>query len=58
MTALPEEKLEKLLERWESIQAELNQGASPAVYAKLTKEFADISPVVGAIRRLRATLRT
>ena len=55
MTALPEEKLEKLLERWESIQAELNQGASPAVYAKLTKEFADISPVVGAIRRLRAT---
>jgi peptide chain release factor 1 len=55
MTALPEEKLEKLLERWESIQAELNQGASPAVYAKLTKEFADINPVVGAIRRLRAT---
>jgi peptide chain release factor 1 len=55
MNALPEEKLEKLLERWESIQAELNQGASPAVYAKLTKEFADISPVVGAIRRLRAT---
>jgi peptide chain release factor 1 len=55
MTALPEEKLEKLLERWESIQAELNQGASPAVYAKLTKEFADISSVVGAIRRLRAT---
>jgi peptide chain release factor 1 len=55
MTALPEEKLEKLLERWESIQAELNQGASPAVYAKLTKEFADIDPVVGAIRRLRAS---
>jgi peptide chain release factor 1 len=55
MTALPEEQLEKLLERWESIQAELNQGASPAVYAKLTKEFADISPVVGAIRRLRGT---
>ncbi len=55
MNALPEEKLEKLLERWESIQAELNQGASPAVYAKLTKEFADITPVVGAIRRLRAT---
>lgn len=55
MNALPEEKLDKLLERWETIQAELNQGASPAVYAKLTKEFAEIDPVVGAIRRLRAS---
>lgn len=55
MTPLPEEKLEKLVERWEAIQAELNHGTSPAVYAKLTKEFADIDPVVGAIRRLRAS---
>jgi peptide chain release factor 1 len=55
MNALPEEKLDKLLERWETIQAELNQGANPAVYAKLTKEFADIDPVAGAIRRLRAS---
>ena len=54
MNALPEEKLEKLLERWESIQAELNLGASPATYAKLTREFAEIDPVVGAIRRLKA----
>jgi peptide chain release factor 1 len=55
MNALPEEKLDKLLERWETIQAELNQGASPALYARLTKEFAEIDPVVGAIRRLRAS---
>ena len=55
MTALPEDKLEKLLERWESIQAELNLGANPAAYAKLTKEFADLDPLVAAIRRLRAT---
>jgi peptide chain release factor 1 len=55
MSALPEEKLEKLLERWESIQAELNQGANPAVYAKLTKEFADIGPLVSAIRRLQSS---
>jgi peptide chain release factor 1 len=55
MSALPEEKLEKLLERWETIQAELNLGSNPAVYAKLTKEFADLDPLVGAIRRLRAS---
>lgn len=54
MNALPEDKLEKLLERWETIQAELNQGANPAVYARLTKEFAEIDPIVGAIRRLRS----
>ena len=53
MNALPEDKLEKLLERWESIQAELNLGSNPAIYAKLTKEFADIDPVVASIRSLK-----
>ncbi|MDX2307090.1 MAG: peptide chain release factor 1 [Hyphomicrobium sp.] len=57
MTALPEEKLEKLVERWEAIQAELNVGASPALYQKLTKEFAELDPVVAAIRRLAAVRR-
>jgi peptide chain release factor 1 len=55
MTALPEDKLDKLLERWESIQAELNVGSSPTVYARLTKEFAEITPLVAAIRRLRSS---
>jgi peptide chain release factor 1 len=55
MSALPEDKLEKLLERWEAIQAELNLGANPAAYAKLTKEFAEIDPLVTAIRRLRTS---
>jgi peptide chain release factor 1 len=55
MSTLPEDKLEKLLERWEAIQAELNLGANPAAYAKLTKEFAEIDPLVTAIRRLRTS---
>jgi len=53
MTALPLEKLDKLVQRWEEIQAELNRGASPAGYAQLTKEFAELSPVVEGIRSLR-----
>jgi peptide chain release factor 1 len=53
MTALPQEKLDKLLQRWEEIQAELNRGAAPASYAQLTKEFADLSPVVESVRALR-----
>jgi peptide chain release factor 1 len=52
MTSLPMEKLDRLIERWEGIQAELNQGASPAVYAKLNKEFAELDPLVAAIRKL------
>ena len=52
MTALPLERLDKLVQRWEEIQAELNRGASTG-YAQLTKEFAEISPVVESIRALR-----
>ncbi len=48
--SLPKEKLEKLVERWETIQAELNQGVAQTVYARLTKEFADLGPIVTAIR--------
>lgn len=47
--SLPREKLDRLVERWQVIQSELNAGASQATYAKLTKEFSDLSPVVSAI---------
>jgi peptide chain release factor 1 len=53
MTALPLEKLDKLVQRWEEIQAELNRGASPAGYAQLTKEFSELNPVVESIQALR-----
>jgi peptide chain release factor 1 len=53
MTALPLERLDRLVQRWEEIQAELNRGASPAGYAQLTKEFAEINPIVESIRALR-----
>jgi peptide chain release factor 1 len=52
MTALSLEKLDKLVQRWEEIQAELNRGASLAGYAQLTKEFAELNPVVESIRAL------
>jgi peptide chain release factor 1 len=53
MTALPHERLDKLVQRWEEIQAELNRGAAPSSYVQLTKEYADLSPVVESIRALR-----
>jgi peptide chain release factor 1 len=54
MSSIPKDKLARLIERAETIQAELNQGASQAVYVKLTKEFADLSPLVATIHELEA----
>jgi peptide chain release factor 1 len=53
MTAVPSEKLDRLVQRWEEIQAELSHRVSPGAYAQLTKEFADLGPVVETIRQLR-----
>ena len=45
MTAIPAEKLDKLIQRWNNIQAELNQGVDQASRVQLAKEFADLNPV-------------
>src|SRR5262245_64679641 len=52
MTAVPQEKLDRLVQRWEEIQAQLNHGVGAGTYAQLTKEFADLNPVVEIIRQL------
>jgi len=58
MSAIPNEKLDKLVQRWDTIQAELNQGGvNQATYAKLTKEFSDLNPVIETITALRAAER-
>jgi peptide chain release factor 1 len=57
MSAIPQDKIDRLVERWEAIQGELNQGVGQAVYAALTKEFADLDPIVATVRELRAAER-
>lgn len=54
MPSLPQEKLDRLVDRWEAIQAELNAGPDPQSYAKLNREFAELDPLVTSIRSLRA----
>jgi len=54
MSTIPKEKLDKLVGRWNAIQAELNAGVNQATYAKLTKEFAGLNPIVATIDALRA----
>jgi peptide chain release factor 1 len=53
MTAIPAEKLDKLVQRWDSIQREMSQGINQATYAQLSKEFSDLNPVVATINALR-----
>jgi peptide chain release factor 1 len=53
MTAIPAEKLDKLIQRWETIQAELSQGVNQATRVQLSKEFAELNPVVSTIQALR-----
>lgn len=54
MSLIPKEKLARLIERYETIQAELNEGASQAVYVKLTKELSDLQPLIAVVRELEA----
>ncbi|MFA9442055.1 MAG: peptide chain release factor 1 [Hyphomicrobium sp.] len=53
MSTVPKEKLDKLIERWTAIQSELNEGVNQERYAKLTKEFSALNPIVTTIDALR-----
>ncbi|HEY7083538.1 MAG TPA: peptide chain release factor 1 [Hyphomicrobiaceae bacterium] len=53
MSAIPAEKLEKLVQRWSTIQFELSRGLDQASYVQLSKEFAELNPLVATIQDLR-----
>jgi peptide chain release factor 1 len=53
MTTVPKEKLDKLAARWETIQTQLSQGPDQETFVRLSKEFAELDPIVAIIRRLR-----
>jgi peptide chain release factor 1 len=57
MSAIPQEKLDRVVERWTEIQDELNHGVGQAQFVKLNKEFSDLSPVVEKINALRKAER-
>src|SRR3954469_1272348 len=51
---LPEQKLDVLLARHATLEAELSQQLSSDTYVKLTRELSDLTPVIDAIRAYRA----
>jgi peptide chain release factor 1 len=50
---IPESKLSRLVDRFQAIEAELASGAGGAGFVKLSKEHAELAPVVGAVEAYR-----
>jgi len=48
------DKLNRLLSRHEAIEAEMSSAPEPGIFVKLSKEYADLNPVVAVIRDLQA----
>lgn len=53
MTQVPEEKLDKLVARWKTIQTALSEAPDQETFVRLSKEFAELNPLVDIVRRLR-----
>jgi peptide chain release factor 1 len=50
---LPEQKLDALLARHQMVEAELAQQLAPEIYVKLSREFAELAPVVETVKDYR-----
>jgi peptide chain release factor 1 len=53
LITLPQQKMDALLARHSLVESELASGLSPEAYVKLSREFAELSPVVEAIKAYR-----
>lgn len=54
LPALPEAKLEKVLERFDMLQAKMASGSTGEAFVKLSKEYAELEPLVEGIRHWQA----
>ena len=57
MTSVPAEKLDKLVARWQTVQTTLASGADQETFVRLSREFAELDPVVATITALRSAER-
>jgi len=53
MTMIPADKLDKLVSRWETVQGALAAGADQESFVRLSREFAELDPIVATINELR-----
>jgi len=53
---LPEQKLDALLARHKALEGELATQLTPETYVRLSREFAELAPVVETVKRYRAVV--
>ncbi|MEL6747544.1 MAG: peptide chain release factor 1 [Pseudomonadota bacterium] len=53
MIDIPRERIETLVQRWQAVQQELSSGPEQERFIALSKEFAELDPVVAAINAVR-----
>jgi peptide chain release factor 1 len=51
---IPTAKLERLLDRFHAVEAELASGVAGGTYVKLSKEHAELAPIIAAVEAYRA----
>ena len=54
MGMIPAAKLERLLDRFAAIESELASGAAGAAFVKLSREHAELAPVIETARAYRS----
>ena len=54
---LPQQKLDALLDRHALVESELASGLAPEAYVKLSREFAELAPVIETIKAYRVVAR-
>jgi peptide chain release factor 1 len=57
MTTIPADKLDKLVARWQTVQGALAAGADQESYVRLSREFAELNPIVATITELRRVIK-
>ena len=51
---IPTNKLERLLDRFHAVEAELSSGIAGSTFVKLSKEHAELAPVIAAVEAYRS----
>jgi peptide chain release factor 1 len=57
MTTIPAHKLDNLVARWQTVQGALAAGADQESYVRLSREFAELDPIIATITALRQAVR-
>jgi len=54
MSAIPKQKLDQVVARWDAVQTELSSGPDQDVFVQLSREFSELDPLVKAIKEFQA----